>query len=112
MTWKAQQAKMQETEAEILRLLGKDYSAEDLFRLRVDTGMGYLLERYPYQKAKSYWLDPKFWRWFRQCWHINDQEIIKTLRKWGFDEAEYSKYAETQEAKMEKFNMVRALRTV
>lgn len=111
MTWKAQQAKMQETEGEILQLLGEDYSAEDLFWLRVDTGMRYLLDRYTYQEAKAHWDDPKFWRWLRQCWHINDKEIIRTLRKWGFDEAEFYKYAETQEAKMEKFNMVSALKT-
>jgi hypothetical protein len=108
MNWKAQQQLMDKTEQELLQHIYPQSCKEELFWWRVDGGIQYLLARYEYEEAKRIWKTKKFWKWFRQTWHINDRKILHHLaqRKEGI---QMYKYIETQAAKMNEYRMTKGI---
>ncbi len=72
--------RMADTEAEVLRWMGRDWDKERLFWLRVEIGQDYLRERYPRATDRKKVQDsPAFWQWWRQVWHINDRRWLAHL---------------------------------
>lgn len=80
MTTTEIQVRMDATEAEVLRWMGKEWDTKRLFWLRVEIGQDYLRNRYKLATDRKKVQDsPAFWKWWRQVWHINDRRWLAHL---------------------------------
>lgn len=108
MTWKAQAQKMEQIEREVLSHIFPAVDKAQLFWLRIDCGMEYLLDRYSYQEAKKIWLTKTYWRWYRQTWAINDRKILHALKEQN-RVLHLAEYMDTQRAKLSQYHITKGI---